>query len=400
MSVAVPYHEAPFLARDARLQLPTALLAGSVLAVGTFAALHLTVGRRLREKAQHEPVRSELGFVFPESGVVLCPSTAGIEATSKQIKLGSFIVLWLGDSRGEFVEATWAKVLEVDANDPRRIFVTLIGTLLAGDKPLDCRHDFVLSQSFWVTRDCATEAFAPLEDREGILLRGTQLESFDGDGDGQPDGYAPAKPPSSAAEDLVGRDAELLLVSRVDRGASWHAMVVATITRVDGTRQIATVRVKSIRADSAARHRVLQDDVFDVTWDSIIAYHAGETHHRAAHVAPESGAVNPAPAAAESAGSSGFGLALTAAGAIEATSFAAWFASAPKAFEEIIATGNARSAEDVLLAVLRQALPRAKWPPAENSPHREQYLAMIRTVAKHLNIPTDPVPRRHLTVVA
>lgn len=96
----------------------------------------------------------------------------------------------------------------------------------------------------------------------------------------------------------------------------------------------------------------------------------------------------------------GFGLALAPTGAIEATDFAAWFEHAPQAFEEVLAAGIAKSPEDVMLAVLRRALPRAKWPPAEDSPHRDQYLAMIATVAKHLGMPTEPVPtRRHLSVV-
>lgn len=265
--------EAPFFSWDARLQLPAALLAGSVLAAGAFAALHFTVGRRLREKAQREPVRSDLGFVFPESGVVLCPATAGIEATTKEIKRGSFVVLWLADPQGKFVQTTWAKVLAVDETDPKRIFVILTGEMTrAGQKALDPRHGFGLSQVFWMTKDCVPEVYEGLVDARAALLCGAQLETFDGDGDGKPDGYAPAKPPANAVEDLVGREVELLLVSRAGKGTAWQATLVAMIMGTGKIGQIATVKVLEVGETPLADHGVSPGDVFDVAWDCITKY--------------------------------------------------------------------------------------------------------------------------------
>jgi len=263
---------------DPRFRLPAILLGASVLAVGAFTVLHFTVGRRKTDPG--EAKKTELGWSFPKAGLVLCPQGSGLPPTSKAIGPGSFVVLWLADQKGTFIETTWAQVVRVNTEDPNQIFVVLTGEPSAvGPRPLRKEHGFTLSQAFWMTRDCVPEAIAPLVDPNAAILCGGALRTFDGlDDDALPDGYGPAQPPDGPIENLVGRQVEMLLVSRAGKGTAWQVRLVGTITSTGPIGQVPTIRVDEIESNefaddpTALGHSLKAGDTFDVTWDCITKY--------------------------------------------------------------------------------------------------------------------------------
>ncbi len=265
--------------RDPRFLVPAAFVGLTVAATGMFAAVHFMTRSR-RSSTTEEPVRTAAGFVFPERGYVLCPQALGLRPTPKTPRPGSFVVLWLGDPEGNFVEATWGRILKVDDADPQRIFVILAGEETpVGQRPLRTeKHGFNLSQVFWMTKDCLVDLLDPLEDPNGALLCGAQLVVFDGpDDDFEPDGFQPAPPPAPPRQ-LVGRDVDLLLVSKAGKGSAWQVPVRATIVDVGPSGDLATVKVKSVQANTFADdpqmgHQLKPGDEFDVVWDCITAYH-------------------------------------------------------------------------------------------------------------------------------
>lgn len=280
---AAPSGAAPLSAwADPRFRVPALLLGASVLAVGTFAVLHFTIGQRDKKNGlEQEPTKSNLGWVFPKAGVILCVIGSGLPPTPKPTGPGTFIVLWLADPEGTFIETTWARVIREDPEDPNRIFVVLTGEPSpVGPRPLRKEHGFTLSQAFWMTRDCVPEAINPLADPRARILCGPGLVGFDGpDADGTPDGLAPAEPPQGPVENLVGRQVEMLLVSTAGGGTAWQVPVVATILSTGPIGQVVTVRVDDVGsnefADAPAAeggHTVRPGATFDVTWDCVTKY--------------------------------------------------------------------------------------------------------------------------------
>lgn len=263
--------------QDARFQLPLALVGASVLAAATFAVLHFALGRRRAE--EDEGARDERGWRFPKSGYVLCPQGAGLEPTAKDIEVGSILVLGLGSSTGQPVEPAWARVVEIDARDPNRIAVVLVGqATLAGQTGFQTdRHGFRLAQKLWVTKDCVWDVLRMLDDPGGVLLCGADLALFDGpDPDSAPDELGPAPMPARV-RDLVGRAVELLLVSRAGKGTAWQVPVTAEIVDVGETGHVATVRVLAIARDDEAErpgvgHELTPGQTFDITWDCVVRY--------------------------------------------------------------------------------------------------------------------------------
>jgi hypothetical protein len=211
---------------------------------------------------------------------VLCPQGSGLPPTTKRIYPGSFIVLWLADPKGRFIETTWARVVRVNTDDPNKIFVVLTGEPTpVGPRPLQKAHGFTLSQAFWVTRDCVPEAIEPLADPAAEILCGGRLLTFDGpDIDGDADGLAPAPPPTGDVKALVGRQVEMVMVSSAGGGTAWQVRVVGTITSTGPIGQVPTVRVDEVEANefaddqSGMGHSVQPGDTFDVTWDCITHY--------------------------------------------------------------------------------------------------------------------------------
>lgn len=257
--------------------------------MGTFAVLHYGLKppppagsgsdpRGMTEiKAEY---RDDGGYYFPALGYVLCPQGVGIDPTEKEISPGTFVVIWLGDPQGAFIERTWAEVVKVDPDDPNRLFVVIRGELFpSGQRSLQTdKHGFNLSQVFWMTRDCIPDAYNELGDPNGVLLCGANLVTFDGpDDDLEPDGLGPARPPALPPRDLVGWQVELLLVSRAGRGSAWQVPVVAEIVDVGPTGDVPRVRVIEIGSDEFADappsgHHLSPGDEFDAPWDCITRY--------------------------------------------------------------------------------------------------------------------------------
>ncbi len=271
-----PQFDAPVWS-DVRFQLPFALLGAALLATATFAVLHFTVGRR---KGGDEGRRDDRGWKFPEAGYVLCPQGAGLEPTAKSVGIGSIVILGLGSPAGQPVEPGWARVVELDATDPNRVAVVLIGqATTAGQTGFQTdRHGFRISQKLWVTRDCMWDVLQLLDDPGGTLLCGAELIVFDGpDYDIVPDGLGPADLPSHP-RDLVGRNIELYLVSRFGKGSAWQVPVTAEVVDVGSTGHIATVRVLAVgRSDEAEKppptgHQLQPGQTFDITWDCVVRY--------------------------------------------------------------------------------------------------------------------------------
>jgi hypothetical protein len=262
---------------DPRFRLPGILLGASVLAVGAFAALHFTVGRR--EAKKQEPTKTNIGWTFPEAGVILCAVGSGLPPTTKKIGPGSFVVIWLADPKGRFIETTWARIVKEDPADANRIFVVITGEQTpVGPRPLRKEHGFTLSQAFWMTKDCVPEAIAPLDDPKAAVLCGPDLVNFDGlDDDTEPDGLFAVQPPSSDVKLLVGRQVDVWLVSRAGKGTAWRVRLTGTIQSTGPIGQVVTIRVDSVEPNEVADdpqggHSVRAGDTFDVTWDCIIEY--------------------------------------------------------------------------------------------------------------------------------
>lgn len=262
---------------DRRFQVPAALIGATLLATVTFTALHIALKDRVPpENAK----RDERGWKFPELGYVLCPQGAGLRPTDKQISPGAIIIVSLGSPAGHPVEVAWAKVAGEDPNDPNRLSVVLVGQASeTGQVDLQTdRHGFRISQRLWITRDCVWDVLRFLDDPKGRLLCGAELLTFDGpDDDPSPDGYMFAWPPAPVKA-LVGREVELLLVSKAGKGTAWQVPIAAEIVAVSETKHIATVRVTAVGRDEQADdpetgHHVRSGSTFDITWDCVLKYH-------------------------------------------------------------------------------------------------------------------------------
>lgn len=262
---------------DARFRVPLALVGFTILATATFAALHLLFRRRGEEPTSGD--RDASGWKFPEAGYVLCPQSRGLEPTAKLIQPGSLIVLVLGSPAAQEVEPVWARVVSIDAVDPNRIGVVLIGqATTTGQRDLQTgRHGFRLAQKIWVTKDCTWDVLRVLDDPGGVLLCGADLRVFDGpDVDVAPDGLAPAQMPASP-RDVVGRRVELYLVSKAGRGTAWQVPVIAEVIEVGSSGHVATVKVSAFGRDPEAErpgtgHALSPGQTFDITWDCVLKY--------------------------------------------------------------------------------------------------------------------------------
>jgi hypothetical protein len=262
---------------DARFQVPLALLGATVLATATFTVLHFALRKRPTPTPEHEGVRDEKGWSFPELGYVLCPQGSGLDPTAKEIKPGSIVIVALGSPTGLPVEASWGRVAEVDPRDPNRVLVVLVGqATTTGQTDLQTdRHGFRISAGLWVTRDCVWDVLEALNDPRGYLLCGAELMVWDGpDNDTTPDGHQPVALPAPPRQ-LVGREIELFFVSRAGKGLAWQVPIRAVITDVTGTGHVATVRVLAVGTDEFADvsgHQVTSGDTFDITWDCVVKY--------------------------------------------------------------------------------------------------------------------------------
>jgi hypothetical protein len=260
---------------DRRFQIPAALIGATLLSLAAFAACHIA----LESSSSPSAKRDERGWSFPDLGYVLCPQWAGLEPTAKQISTGSIIIVALGSPTGYPVEVAWAKVVGEDPTDRNRILVVLVGQASeTGQVDLHTdRHGFRISHRVWITRDCVWDALRFLDDPKGRLLCGAELLMFDGsDDDADPDGYVFSWP-TTPVKSLVGREVELLLVSKVASGTAWHVPMIAQIVDVSETKHIATVQVVATGRDEYADdpetgHHVRAGDTFDITWDCVLKY--------------------------------------------------------------------------------------------------------------------------------
>lgn len=265
---------------DIRFQVPLALLGATVLATATFAVLHFALRKRGDEKPADVGTRDDKGWAFPELGYVLCPQGAGLSPTSKEIKPGSIVIVGLGSPLGQPVEPAWGRVTEVDAADPNRVLVVLVGeATTVGQKGLQTdRHGFRISSALWITADCIWDVLEPLTDPKGLLLCGADLVLYDGDDDDTaPDGFGPAPMPPVPVEELVGRKVRLSFVSRVGTVAQslWQVPLTAEVTAVGNTGHIATVKVLAVGHHEFADvsgHQVTSGNTFDITWDCVLKY--------------------------------------------------------------------------------------------------------------------------------
>lgn len=73
------------------------------------------------------------------------------------------------------------------------------------------------------------------------------------------------------------------------------------------------------------------------------------------------------------------------------TSYDDWVRFAPDAIEDAIVDGVV-GAEGILVELMRQALPRYRWPPDFGSKLAEQWPKMVQVVAEKLRLGIDPEP--------
>jgi hypothetical protein len=259
--------------RDPRFRVPAIFVGTSVLAAASFAVLYAVGNAR----GWFGERRDDAGFNFGR-GYVLCPQASGVSASTKPIVVGSDVVVWLGDVSRNFVQATWARVLDVDAVDQNRIRVRIIGETRDADvKPLARAHGFDIGQAFWITKDCIPDVLVQVNDPRSQVLCGPTLAEVGG----------PAPEPSQP-NDLVGRAVGLVLASKA-RGIPvlygtettwvWQTPIVGRIESVSDTGQIATVSIQSIEAHELADHPTVghtlrTGDTFDITWDCVVSYGA------------------------------------------------------------------------------------------------------------------------------
>jgi len=259
--------------RDPRFQVPAILLGGSILGI----ALGATYAYAARRRGDKPPAGGE--------GRVLCIKDFGFGSTNKQVKVGSDVALWLGDWEGRFVEATWGKVLGIDPKDPNMLLVGLEGeSAVSGVRRLQSdKHGFRLGDKIpAVPLDCVAEVLRPLEDPSAQILCGGPLENFvasakrgdfdisPANPDDLPDGAV--MPPAQEPHELLGRDVQLLMVSKAGAGTAWQVRVLARIIGVSEPGSVAEVRVTLVEPNAQAEHQVKPGDVFDITWDCVIAY--------------------------------------------------------------------------------------------------------------------------------
>jgi len=264
--------ELPFW-RDPRFQIPAIFVGGSIAGILIGAGVAYAGKRR--------------GYKPPPGGPgrVLCVTEFGHVSTPKQVQVGSDVALWLGDWEGNFVEATWAKVLAIDPHDSNVLLVGLEGeaTPVGAERLKSDEHGFRLGDKIpGVTRDCLAEVLRPLDDPKARLLCGGSLLSwatsaksgaFDispMDPDNLPEG--PAVPPTSTPHELNGMDVQLLLVSKAGVGTAWQSRVLARVIGVSETGAVAEVRVNVVEPHPDADHSVKPGQTFDITWDCVIAY--------------------------------------------------------------------------------------------------------------------------------
>lgn len=273
----VPVASLPPWWADTRMQLPLALVAATVLASGTFAALHFWL--RGRSRAPDEGARDDVGFAFADAGYVICPQSEGLIPTRKEIDLHSTLIVSLGSPAGQIVEPVWARVVEVDPRDRNRIAVVLVGqTTSTGQRDLQTdRHGFRLAQKIWITKDCVWDVLRPLDEPSGRLLCGAELVAFASEHPELATTLGPAPVPG-AAKTLVGRKVELFMVSRAGAGTAWQIPLTAEILDVGNTGHVPTVKLVAFgRNDWAEQpppsgHALAPGQIFDITWDCVLQY--------------------------------------------------------------------------------------------------------------------------------
>lgn len=237
------------------------LVGVSVLAVGAFAL----AGHLLGDSAQ--PRRRAAGLSYRRAGYVLCPQGLGLVPSPKPIAPAAFVLLWLGDPQGRFVEATWGRVLRLDA-DPNRLLVLLSGEDRPGRPPLQTqRHGFALDQVIWVTADCIPDVLRPFPIDTTTVVCGPGLAAR---------GYGHAAAPPTALADLVGREAAVLLASDADP-SPWEALATVRIMDVGPTEQTLTVELIDVAdvpefAYGTAGASFVPGLRFDITWDCVLEY--------------------------------------------------------------------------------------------------------------------------------